>query len=132
MVHHFFHDPRTIRRLHEGPLGEYLDALAAQLQDQGYACESARLQLRVVAELSRWLQRQGRPRCASRRVFIRQRAPLVGFANWLAISALVARALARAGIAAPHTGAHVFRHYPGLRTMPGRVSLAGQLLGPKG
>ncbi len=60
MVHHFFHDPRTIRRLHEGPLGEHIDALATQLQDQGYACESARMQLRVVAELSRWLQRQGR------------------------------------------------------------------------
>jgi len=60
MVHHFFHDPRTIRRLHEGPLGAHIDALATQLQDQGYACESAQMHLRVVAELSRWLQRQGR------------------------------------------------------------------------
>ncbi len=60
MVQHFFHDPRTIRHLHEGPLGEHIDALAAQLQDQGYTCEAAQMQLRVVAELSRWLQRQGR------------------------------------------------------------------------
>jgi site-specific recombinase XerD len=60
MTQHFFHDPRTIRRLHEGPLGEHIDALAAQLQEQGYARGSAQQQLRVVAELSRWLQRQGR------------------------------------------------------------------------
>ncbi len=60
MVHHFFHDPRTIRRLHEGPLGEHIDALATQFQERGYARESARMQLRIIAELSRWLQRQGR------------------------------------------------------------------------
>lgn len=60
MAHHYFHNPRTIRRLHEGPLGEHIDALAAQLQEQGYPPESAQLHLRVVAELSRWLQRQGR------------------------------------------------------------------------
>jgi site-specific recombinase XerD len=54
--------------------------------------------------------RQGRPRCASRRVFIRQRAPLVGFANSIAISTLVERALARAGINSPRKGAHLFRH----------------------
>lgn len=59
MTQHFFHDPRTIRRLHAGPLGEHIDALAAQLQEQGYARGSAQQQLRVVAELSRWLQRQG-------------------------------------------------------------------------
>jgi hypothetical protein len=60
MVQHFFLDPRTIRRLQEGPLGAYIDGLAAQLQAQGYAWQSARVQLRIVAELSRWLQRQGR------------------------------------------------------------------------
>jgi len=60
MVHHFFHDSRTIRRLHEGSLGEHIDALATQFQEQGYARGSAQLQLRIIAELSRWLQRQGR------------------------------------------------------------------------
>ncbi|MGH8056271.1 MAG: tyrosine-type recombinase/integrase [Candidatus Entotheonellia bacterium] len=53
---------------------------------------------------------QGRPACASRRVFIRQKAPLVGCANSIAISTLVARALGRAGVDVPHTGAHLFRH----------------------
>lgn len=52
----------------------------------------------------------GRPPCASRRLFIRQRAPRVGFANAAGISTLVKRALARAGIDSPRKGAHLFRH----------------------
>ena len=60
MDHPFFRDPRTIRRLYDGPLGEYLDALAARLQERGYSRQSARVQLRAVAELSRWLEREGR------------------------------------------------------------------------
>lgn len=51
-----------------------------------------------------------RPTCSSRRVFIRMRAPLRGFANSIAISSIVARTLKRAGIDSPHTGAHLFRH----------------------
>jgi site-specific recombinase XerD len=43
-------------------------------------------------------------------VFIRQKAPLVGFANSIAICSLVARALARAGIETPHKGAPLLRH----------------------
>jgi len=53
--------------------------------------------------------RNGRPHCASRRLFIRQRAPRVGLAN-SAISKLVMRALAHAGVDSPHKGAHLFRH----------------------
>jgi len=60
MTQQFFRNPRIIQHLHEGPLGEHIDALAAQLQEQGYARGSAQQQLRVLAELSRWLQRQGR------------------------------------------------------------------------
>jgi len=56
-----------------------------------------------------YLQR-GRPPCASRRLFIRQRAPRVGFANAAGISTLVKRASARAGIDSPRKGAHLFRH----------------------
>jgi site-specific recombinase XerD len=53
---------------------------------------------------------QDRPRCSVRRVFIRHRAPLVGFRNSLAISTLAMRALKQAGVESAHTGAHVFRH----------------------
>jgi site-specific recombinase XerD len=51
-----------------------------------------------------------RPRCANRRVFIRAKAPLTGFANSVAICSLVDRALARAGVESEYRGSHVFRH----------------------
>jgi len=38
------------------------------------------------------------------------KAPRRGFANSIAISTIVARTLKKAGIDAPHTGAHLFRH----------------------
>lgn len=59
--------------------------------------------------LARYLQ-HGRPRCASRRIFIRQRAPRIGFANSIAICSLVERSLIRAGVDSTRKGAHLFRH----------------------
>jgi site-specific recombinase XerD len=52
----------------------------------------------------------GRPRCSSRCVFIRAKAPLTGFANSVAICSLVDRALERAGVESEYRGSHVFRH----------------------
>jgi site-specific recombinase XerD len=54
--------------------------------------------------------RHGRPSCSCRRVFIRDRAPRIGFANSIAISTLVMRALERAGVDSARKGAHLFRH----------------------
>jgi site-specific recombinase XerD len=54
--------------------------------------------------------RQARLDCSSRSVFIRGKAPLVGFANSIAICSLVDRALKRAGVESTHRGAHLFRH----------------------
>jgi site-specific recombinase XerD len=54
--------------------------------------------------------RHDRPGCHCRRVFIRDRAPRVGFANSIAISTLVMRALQRARVASARKGAHLFRH----------------------
>jgi len=48
--------------------------------------------------------------CASRRVFLRAKAPLTGFANSIAICSLVDRALARAGVESAYRGTHLFRH----------------------
>ena len=54
--------------------------------------------------------RQARPHCSCRRVFIRDKAPLVGFANSVAICSLVDRALQRAGVESAYRGSHLFRH----------------------
>ena len=53
---------------------------------------------------------QARPHCSCRHVFIRDKAPLVGFANSVAICSLVDRALQRAGVESPYRGSHLFRH----------------------
>lgn len=73
---------------------------------------------------------QGRPACSSRRLFIRQKAPLVGCANSIAMCTVVARALVRAGVDAPHTGAHLFRHTLATAMLRQGASLAeiGELL----
>jgi site-specific recombinase XerD len=54
--------------------------------------------------------RDGRPRSACRRVFLRGRAPIRGFLGQSAIGSLVRHSLERAGIDAPTKGAHQFRH----------------------
>jgi site-specific recombinase XerD len=54
--------------------------------------------------------RHGRPSSSCRRVFIRGKAPRIGFANSIAISTLVMRALERAGVDSARKGAHLFRH----------------------
>ena len=54
--------------------------------------------------------RADRPRCCTRRVFIRYRAPFIGLGNSSTISALVMRALKHAGVESAHKGAHVLRH----------------------
>ncbi len=54
--------------------------------------------------------RDGRPPCATRRVFVRAIAPYRGFCSTMAVCDIVRRALARAGIDAPLKGAHVLRH----------------------
>ncbi len=59
----------------------------------------------------------GRPGCADRRVFLRGRAPVRGFASQVAIGSIVRHAIQRAGIRTPSMGAHQFRH-----------SLASQML----
>src|SRR5207249_6881285 len=54
----FFKFDKVIRRLHEGPLGIHIDAYAALLQDQGYTRASACVHLKIVSDLSRWMQRR--------------------------------------------------------------------------
>jgi site-specific recombinase XerD len=60
----------------------------------------------------------GRPCCSCRRVFLRHRAPLRGFAHSITVSTIVRRALIHAGVDSARKGAHLFRHYAAFRTMP--------------
>jgi integrase/recombinase XerD len=75
--------------------------------------------------------RHGRPRSASRRVFLRARAPIRGFVGPCAVGAIVRQAILRAGIDAPTTGAHQFRHGLATEMLRHGASLSeiGELLG---
>jgi len=75
--------------------------------------------------------RDGRPRSSCRRLFVRTRAPHVGFASGCAITWVARTALERAGIqGCAHHGAHIFRHSlaTGLLRSGATLSEIGQLL----
>ena len=56
----FYFPSRTSQRwLRVGPLAGDLDRFASRLKSQGYACPSAVSKLRLVSNLSRWLQHHG-------------------------------------------------------------------------
>jgi integrase/recombinase XerD len=80
--------------------------------------------------LAAYLQ-DGRPRSASRRVFLRARAPVRGFLDQKAVGSIVRHTLRRAGIKAPTTGAHRFRHGLATEMLRHGASLGqiGDLLG---
>lgn len=88
-----------------------IDWSTGQITIRGKGGKSAQLPLAadVGAALAAYV-RHDRPRSATRRVFLRHRAPLVGFGNSSTISSLVRRALKHAGVESAHTGAHVLRH----------------------
>jgi site-specific recombinase XerD len=73
----------------------------------------------------------GRPPSASRRVFLRAKAPIRGFLDSSAVGTIVRHALLRAGIDAPTTGAHQFRHGLATEMLRQGASLSeiGELLG---
>jgi len=56
-MNRFFKDIRTIERMKQGPLGRYIVVHGDQLHAQGYARQSVRRKLQIVADFSRWLQR---------------------------------------------------------------------------
>ena len=58
MIDQFYSDPLLRQRLRLGPLGTHIDTFAQLLSTQGYARSTAQEKIRVVAGLSRWLQRR--------------------------------------------------------------------------
>jgi integrase/recombinase XerD len=75
--------------------------------------------------------RHGRPLSTSRRVFLRAKAPLCGFRSACGVGSIVRHSLQRAGIDAPTTGAHQFRHGLATEMLRQGASLSeiGELLG---
>jgi len=75
--------------------------------------------------------RHGRPRSASRRVFLRAKAPIRGFIDRGAVSSIVKHSLARAGIVAATKSTHQFRHGLAGEMLRHGASLSeiGELLG---
>jgi len=67
--------------------------------------------------------RGSRPRCATRRVFIRLQAPHRGFNSSAAIDEVVRRALERTGLNPEHKGAHLLRHSLATRLLNNGASL---------
>lgn len=59
MIERFYTDPRTLARLHGGPLRPHIDTFAALLSELGYARVTIRCQLRLVGDLSHWLEDRG-------------------------------------------------------------------------
>lgn len=84
---------------------------AAQLSIRGKAGRGCELPL--PAEVGKAIAvylRNGRPQSASRRVFLRARAPIRGFRGASGVGSIVRHRLQRAGIDSPTYGAHQFRH----------------------
>ncbi len=75
--------------------------------------------------------RKSRPTNASRRVFLRDKAPIRGFTSPSGLGSVIRRSLKRAGIDAPTMGTHQFRHGLASEMLRGGASLGeiGEVLG---
>lgn len=74
--------------------------------------------------------RSGRPQCPSRSVFLRTRAPLMGFVSSVNVSSIVSRTLKKAGLNPPCKGAHLLRHTAAVQILRRGSSLSdvGEIL----
>jgi integrase/recombinase XerD len=108
-----------------------LDWEVGELMVRGKSQRQERLPLPqdVGKALARYLS-HGRPRCSSRRVFIRIRAPHKGFSSSVAICNIVRRALVRAKLNPAFKGSHLLRHSLATQMLRGGASLAeiGEIL----
>jgi site-specific recombinase XerD len=67
--------------------------------------------------------RKGRPRVADDRIFFASNAPIRPFADSTAVSNIVRRAITKAGIATPSTGANLLRHSAATAMLRGGATL---------
>ena len=104
---------------------------AGEILVRGKSSREDRLPLppEVGRALASYLQKD-RPSCSSRRVFIRMKAPHVGFSTSVAVCDIVRRALRRARLQPGRKGAHLLRHSLATQMLRGGASLPqiGQIL----
>ena len=87
-----------------------IDWSAGELTVRGKARQHDQMPLPMeVGEALTTYLRHGRPRCATRRVFVRMHAPHRGFQTSGAINYLVSKAIDRAGLEPVHKGARLLR-----------------------
>ena len=109
-----------------------IDWVAGQIHVRGKAGQRNDLPLPAdVGEAIADYLRKSRPRNASRRVFLRDKAPIRGFTGPSGLGSVIRRSLKRAGIDAPTTGTHQFRHGLASEMLRGGASLGeiGEVLG---
>jgi site-specific recombinase XerD len=97
---------------------------AGELVVRGKRSREDRLPLvpEVGAALADYLQ-HGRPACATRRVFVRVRAPIQAIGEGSTVTTVVRAALRRARLDPPMKGPHVFRHSLATRMLGGGASM---------
>ncbi|HEY3391868.1 MAG TPA: site-specific integrase [Lacipirellulaceae bacterium] len=110
---------------------EDIDWRSGELTVRGKGRQRARMPLPtdVGTAIADYLH-QSRPQSESRRVFLREWAPHIGFSSGTNVTAIAWSALTRAGVDAPSKGAHVFRHSLATQLLRAGASLTeiGQLL----
>ena len=59
MIENFYPNPIVVQRLQAGPLSAHIDTFAQQLFDEGYALWTVKYSVRLLADLTTWMQEQG-------------------------------------------------------------------------
>jgi site-specific recombinase XerD len=79
------------------------------IRGKGQFCDRLPLPQSVGEALAIYLKND-RPKCSTRRVFVRTRAPYRGFKDSTTVSSIVRRTVERSGLITPSKGAHLLRH----------------------
>ena len=58
MTDQFISYPKILEHSHDGPLAVQIDSFAKRLLNQGYAINTCKTKILLVADLSRWLERK--------------------------------------------------------------------------
>ena len=79
------------------------------IRGKGQFCDRLPLPQSVGEALAIYLKND-RPKCSTRRVFVRTRAPYRGFKDSTTVSTIVRRTVEKSGLSTPSKGAHLLRH----------------------